>query len=180
MSFSMTPREFVDRLQRGEPLDLVDVRTAPEFQRLHAAPARLMPLDELDVSVQPDPAKPVVLICKSGARAARGRDALRAAGRENVAIIEGGTDAWVAAGLACVEGVSRVPSLERQVRIAAGLLVTIGVTLGFLLHPAFLGLALVVGLGLTFAGITDTCGMAMVLAKLPWNRQTATACHAVS
>jgi rhodanese-related sulfurtransferase len=168
----MTPQECFDRLQRSERLTLIDVRTPGEFEAIHAAPARLVPLDRLPGT---DLQGALALICKSGARAARARDALAAAGRADVVVVEGGTDAWAAAGLPCVRGRARVPSLERQVRIAAGLLVSIGVILGYLVHPGFLVLSLFVGCGLIFAGVTDTCGMAMLLAKLPWNRG-GTAC----
>jgi len=65
-------------------------------------------------------------------------------------------------------------SLERQVRIAAGSLVVLGVVLGWLIHPGLSGIAAFVGAGLVFAGVTDTCGMAMVLAKMPWNQVSDT------
>jgi rhodanese-related sulfurtransferase len=86
--------------------------------------------------------------------------------------VEGGTAAWERAGLQVVrrEG-RRVISLERQVRIAAGSLVLIGVTLGWLVHPALFGLAAFVGLGLVFAGVTDWCGMGLLLARMPWNQK---------
>lgn len=83
--------------------------------------------------------------------------------------VEGGTLAWEGAGLPVVRG-RRVISLERQVRIAAGALVVAGVLLGWLVHPAFLGLSAFVGAGLVFAGVTDTCGMGLLLARMPWNR----------
>ena len=86
-------------------------------------------------------------------------------------LIEGGILAWEEAGLPAVYGERKVISLERQVRIAAGALVLTGVLLGWLVHPAWLGLAGFVGAGLMFAGITDTCGMAMLLARMPWNRR---------
>jgi hypothetical protein len=83
--------------------------------------------------------------------------------------VEGGTDAWVAAGLPVVEGKGSI-SIERQVRIAAGSLVVLGIVLSLLAHPLFIGLSAFVGCGLVFAGITDTCMMGMMLAKMPWNR----------
>jgi rhodanese-related sulfurtransferase len=83
--------------------------------------------------------------------------------------VEGGTVACAAAGLPVVRGRKAV-SLERQVRIAAGLLVVLGVALGWLVHPALVGLSAFVGAGLVFAGVTDTCGMGMLLARMPWNR----------
>jgi len=64
----------------------------------------------------------------------------------------------------------RTISLERQVRIAAGSLVLLGAVLSLLVHPYFIGLAAFVGAGLVFAGVTDTCGMAMCLARMPWNQ----------
>jgi hypothetical protein len=73
-------------------------------------------------------------------------------------------------------------SLERQVRIAAGSLVVLGTVLGAFVHPAFLGLPAFVGAGLIFAGVTDTCGMGMLLARMPWNRagEGVTACSSAS
>ncbi len=88
--------------------------------------------------------------------------------------MEGGTIACEAAGLTVVRGQKAI-SLERQVRIAVGVLVLIGSALGFWVHPYFIGLAAFVGAGLTFAGITDTCGMGMLLARMPWN-QVRTEC----
>ena len=62
------------------------------------------------------------------------------------------------------------PVLERQVRIVAGFLTLVGAVLGFFVNPYFIGLSAFIGAGLMFAGITDTCGMGMMLAKMPWNR----------
>jgi predicted branched-subunit amino acid permease len=76
----------------------------------------------------------------------------------------------VAAGLPVVKGSKSAISIERQVRIGAGSLVLIGVILGFLIHPAFFGLTAFIGAGLVFAGVTDWCGMGLLLARAPWNR----------
>lgn len=83
--------------------------------------------------------------------------------------VEGGTQAWNQAGLPVVRGKKAI-SLERQVRIAAGLLVVTGSVLGCFVSPHWIGLSAFVGAGLTFAGITDTCGMGMLLARMPWNQ----------
>jgi rhodanese-related sulfurtransferase len=152
---------------------LLDVRTAAEFASLHLPGSVLVPLDQLE------PAKvrelmagksACVLLCQSGGRARRAAEALHAAGLDNLMVVEGGVAACVAAGLPVNRG-RGVISLERQVRIAAGLLVLLGAGLAWLVHPAWIGLAAFVGAGLTFAGITDTCGMALVLARMPWNRR---------
>jgi rhodanese-related sulfurtransferase len=109
------------------------------------------------------------VICRSGNRSSKACQKFIDAGYTNVVNVEGGTSAWDAAGLPVVRG-KKAMSLERQVRIAAGFLVLLGTVLGFLLHPYFLAVPAFVGAGLMFAGITDTCGMGMLLAKMPWNR----------
>jgi hypothetical protein len=78
-------------------------------------------------------------------------------------------------GLPLAQGKKAI-SLERQVRIAAGSLVLLGLVLGWLVHPYFLGLSAFVGAGLFFAGVTDTCGMGMLLARMPWNQCDAGTC----
>lgn len=155
-------------------VDLIDVRTPVEFREVHATPARNVPLDSLDPSVVIDQRngnseEPLYVICKSGNRGASACEKFIRAGCTNVVNVEGGTQAWEEAGLPVVRG-KKAMSLERQVRIAAGMLVVISVLLGWLVHPAFLGLAGFVGSGLIFAGITDTCGMGMLLARMPWNQ----------
>jgi hypothetical protein len=83
----------------------------------------------------------------------------------------GGTDACCAAGVPVErDSSSRVWPIERQVRLVAGALVLVGVGLGAFVHAAGYGLAAFVGAGLTFAGVTDTCGMALLLGRCPWNR----------
>jgi rhodanese-related sulfurtransferase len=168
---TITPAALADLLRQGTPLDLLDVRTPAEFAGVHVQGARLIPLDKLDPAdlASARAGAPIYLLCKSGGRATRACDKLLATGIENAIIVEGGTDACVAAGLPLVRGQSRVISLERQVRIAAGLLVLTGAILALTVNPWFILLSGFVGAGLTFAGITDTCGMAMLLAKMPWN-----------
>jgi len=166
----------IDKLRRdGKTVDIIDVRTPGEYAQLHAAGAKNMPLDGLTAeavaATRSSPAdEPLFVICQSGARAAVACQKLHAAGVTNIQSIDGGTAAWEKAGLPCVRGTSRVISLERQVRIAAGSLVLLGVTLGWFVHPGFFGLSTFVGAGLVFAGITDHCGMGMLLGKMFWNR----------
>lgn len=170
-SETIAPKEMKRRLDEGARV--VDVRTPVEFASSHVPGALNVPLDrfdpaELKGSGVAGPGGPLHLICRSGARASKAAEKARAAGLE-VVCIEGGMDAWEAAGLPAVRGRKSV-SLERQVRIAAGSLVVTGVALGFLVHPAFFGLAGFVGAGLVFAGVTDTCAMGMLIARAPWNR----------
>ena len=113
--------------------------------------------------------QPVYLLCRSGARAAKAVEKLARAGFASGVVVTGGTLAWQEAGLPVERGTVKVISLERQVRIAAGSLVVIGVVLAKLVNPWFIGLSACVGAGLVFAGITDFCGMGLLLARLPWN-----------
>jgi hypothetical protein len=87
-----------------------------------------------------------------------------------VIVVEGGTDGWVRAGCPVERSDRKTISLERQVRIGAGLLVLLGVAMGFGLHAGYFALSAFVGAGLVVAGITDWCGMGMLLARMPWNR----------
>lgn len=151
---------------------LLDVRTPGEYASAHIEGAVLHPLDRLDPAAVTRLAAGktgTVVVCQSGKRAAQAAEKLKAAGLSAVAILEGGVNAWEAAGLPLTRG-QGVISLERQVRIAAGTLVLTGALLGFFVHPGWIALSGFVGAGLIFAGITDTCGMGMLLARMPWNQ----------
>jgi rhodanese-related sulfurtransferase len=157
----------------GTNVELLDVRTPVEFREIHVDFARNVPLDRLDVETlmaerNGSAREPLYVICRSGSRGKQACEKLAAAGL-NVTNVEGGTLAWEAAGLPVVRGKKAI-SLERQVRLVAGFLVLVGAVLAIAVHPYFAGLSAFIGAGLMFAGITDTCGMAMLLAKLPWNQ----------
>lgn len=175
----LTTTELKTALDAGTTLKMIDVRTPAEYGEVHISGTHLMPLDRLDVGEvknSADQAEACVIVCRSGKRAEQARRKLADAGCENVRVLEGGVDAWVAAGLPVERGRAAM-SLERQVRIAAGVLVLVGVILGTWVHPGFLGLSAFVGAGLTFAGITDWCGMAMLLARMPWNQRAGLQCQ---
>jgi len=166
---TISASEFKSIVASGN-FKLVDVRTPAEFQDTHVRGAVNVPLDKVSPDVMPQPAEgqPLYVICQKGGRGSKACDQLCAAGMENVVNVEGGTTACEQEGLPVVRG-KKVMSLERQVRIAAGLLVLTGIGLYFV-HPAFLALSAFVGAGLVFAGLTDTCGMGMLLARMPWNQ----------
>ncbi|MBU6277138.1 MAG: rhodanese-like domain-containing protein [Planctomycetes bacterium] len=185
MVATISPSAFADLRRRGEPVTLIDVRTPAEFGEVHVEQARNIPLDRLDAGAVRSLAgdRPLYLICKSGGRSHKACEKLIAAGVGNVVSVEGGTAACEAAGLPVIRG-RKAMSLERQVRIAAGSLVAIGAALAAFGPDATwravgAGVAGFVGCGLVFAGVTDTCGMAMILARMPWNRvgPAATACR---
>ena len=176
---TISPSTLADLRRRGEKVTLIDVRTPAEFGEVHVDIARNMPLDRLDAREVGTLAAdgPVYVICKSGTRSRMACEKLVAAGLERIASVEGGTAACVEAGLPVIRG-RKVMSLERQVRIAAGALVAFGAaTAGLCPDPLWqkvgAGLAAFVGCGLVFAGITDTCGMGMLIARMPWNRASA-------
>jgi len=177
------PQELAGLCKQGEKIDLIDVRTPVEFREVHLKIARNVPLDQLDGAAlmharNGSANEPLYVICRSGGRGQQAWEKFLKAGFTNVVNIEGGTMACVEAGLPVVRGKKAI-SLERQVRIAAGSLVLLGAGLSFV-HPAFIGLSAFVGAGLVFAGITDTCGMGMMLARMPWNQcdKEATSCWA--
>jgi rhodanese-related sulfurtransferase len=172
---TISPTEFQELRKAGKTPELIDVRTPIEFQGVHAEGARNVPLDRLDPAQilqgrQSD--EPVYVICQSGGRGRKACELFQSAGHPNVVNVEGGTSAWLSASLPVVRG-KKAMSLERQIRIAAGSLVLLGVALGFLVHPYLFGLSAFVGAGLVFAGVTDTCGMGMLLARMPWNQVAA-------
>ncbi|WP_374472386.1 rhodanese family protein [Phenylobacterium sp.] len=170
---TLTPRDVAERLRAGRAI-LVDIREPDEFARRHVKGALSRPLstfEQAHLSLAPD--RDVVFTCRSGMRtqANCGRLAGRVDGEAYV--LDGGLDAWAAAGLPVEENRRAPLELMRQVQIAAGLLVLVGVALGFAAHPAFFGLSAFVGAGLTVAGATGFCGMARLLALAPWNRRAA-------
>ena len=169
---SISVKRLAELAQQGK-VDVIDVRTPVEFREVHASGAANVPLDSIEpkqlMTARNGTAdQPLYVICRSGNRSFKVCQKFFDAGYTNVVNVEGGTSAWDAAGLPVVRG-KKAMSLERQVRIAAGFLVLLGTVFGFF-QPYFLVLPAFVGAGLMFAGITDTCGMAMLLAKMPWNR----------
>jgi rhodanese-related sulfurtransferase len=159
---------------------LVDVRTPVEFRALHAENAVNVPLDTINEKTlgtirNGHGHAPVYLMCRTGNRAGTACEKLTKSGGKNVFVVDGGAEAWEAAGLPVVRGKKAV-SLERQVRIAAGSIVVIGAALAAFVHPWFWVVPAFIGSGLVFSGVTDTCGMGMVLARMPWNRATEQTC----
>jgi len=154
---------------RGE-VQLVDVRTASEYATGHVPGAINIPIEQIEGRLDDlSPHSPIVLICQSGRRAGLTAGLLEPL-RADVTVLDGGTSAWVSAGFPVVVNAKTRWALERQVRLIAGLLVVIGAVLALKVNPHWAYLAGFVGLGLTFAGLTDICLMASLLCRMPWNR----------
>ncbi len=149
---------------------LIDIRSADEHVRANIPGAENRPIAALG---RIDDAPAVVYHCRSGMRTAANAQRLAAATDCPAYLLDGGLDAWRAAGLPVAENRKAPLEIMRQVQITAGALVVLGVVLGLLFQPAFLGLSAFVGTGLMFAGTTGWCGMARLLAVMPWNRRAA-------
>lgn len=164
----------LERLRAEDPaVHVIDVRTPGEFDTAHISGAYNVPVDLLGEHIDDIAAldHTVVLVCQSGARATKALEALVAAGKSNLRLLQGGMNAWSASGKDVVRGAERW-SLERQVRLVAGSLVLTSV-LASLAFPPAVAVAGFIGAGLTFASVTNTCAMGMLLAKLPYNRGPA-------
>ncbi|HEU5117513.1 MAG TPA: rhodanese-like domain-containing protein [Isosphaeraceae bacterium] len=171
---TIAPARLAERIKSGQAVDLIDVRTPAEYREVHIQGARSVPLDRLEPralmeSREDRRGEPLFVVCRSGSRGKKACEVFLEAGFPEVINVEGGTLAWEAAGLPVNRGKKTI-SLERQVRIAAGSLVVLGSGLAAAVSPWFLLLSGFVGAGLVFAGLTDTCGMGLLLAKMPWNQ----------
>ncbi|CAN5901611.1 rhodanese family protein [soil metagenome] len=153
---------------------LVDIREPDERAREHVPGALHNPLSRLAAVAAPSD-KAVIFHCRSGARTAANAHRLAGTTSCQTYILEGGLEAWKKAGLPVAIDRRQPIEVMRQVQIVAGSLVLLGVLFGFWLTPLFFGLAAFVGAGLAFAGISGWCGMARLLALMPWNRPSRAA-----
>jgi rhodanese-related sulfurtransferase len=169
MSRKITPLELRELLERGSQIQLVDVRSAGEFASGHVPGAMNVPMEQVESRLADIASEgEVVLICEAGKRASMTAEWL--CDRRDVTVLEGGTKAWREANLPVVTCVPCRWSLERQVRLAAGVMVLTGAVLALTICPYWVLLCLFVGGGLTMAGLTNFCPMAIFLSKLPWNQ----------
>jgi rhodanese-related sulfurtransferase len=180
-SRSISPAVLSASLCAGSTPKLLDVRTPPEYASAHVPGAKLIPLNELKIDAflaQHKPGRPIYVLCQTGVRATKAIEQFERAGCDDCVLVEGGTQGWIDAGLPVHLGARTVLPLMRQVQIAVGSLSTMGAVLALAVNAWFAVLPLFLGCGLLFAGITGTCGMALVLARLPWNRgqETCSSC----
>jgi rhodanese-related sulfurtransferase len=149
---------------------VVDVREPSEIRAAAVEGVVSIPLSEIDArAAELDKARPVYLLCRTGSRARDAACRLEALGFKQVFVVEGGLKEWIEAGKSVVCR-SRVWSLERQVRFAAGALVLTGIVLAITVSPYFVILSGFVAAGQIYSACTDTCGMAALLLRAPWNR----------
>lgn len=159
--------KLYEQIKSGGKLNLVDVRTPAEYQSAHIDGSNNLPLGS-ETLKNLGTSENIIFICQGGTRAKNACSEFIQKAGANAQVLSGGIKSWEAANLPLIKG-KAVISLERQVRIVAGFLVLIGTIMGIYLNNNFLIIPGFVGAGLMFAGITDTCGMAMLLTKMPWN-----------
>lgn len=154
-------------------VQLIDVRSPSEYATGHIPGAVNMPMDQVQ-SRLPDleGEDAIVLVCQSGQRARMVAGLLEPCGKE-LRILDGGTSAWIKAGLPVVATSVTRWSLERQVRFAAGLFALAGVVLALTVSLRWIYLSGFIGLGLTFSGISGLCPMGSLLGLMPWNRRAS-------
>lgn len=168
---SVAAAELREWLDEQADVKILDVRTPPEFESAHIPGAHNVPLDTLREhreELRRHLDGPVVLVCRSGNRAQEAERALASTGMPNLHVLDGGLLAWEAACAPVKRGRQRW-DLERQVRLVAGLLVLGGIV-GSVAVPRLKWLSAAVGGGLTGAALTNSCLMARLLSKLPYNQ----------
>lgn len=174
---TISPSKLYALQNQGEKVDLLDVRTGMEYGSGHIPGAKLMTLNEISdeslIEHLGDPKErdqaSIFVTCQSGFRAQQAVERIRATGYQNLVLVEGGTEGWEKAGLP-VKRCGRFISMERQVQIAIGSLLLLKVIFGFTLHELFFLAGALIGVGLIMAGLTRWCGMARLIAMMPWNR----------
>ncbi|WP_395398709.1 rhodanese-like domain-containing protein [Arthrobacter sp. UC242_113] len=169
---ALAPETLHSWVTERQDLVVIDVRSAAEFESMHIRGSYNVPLpllsehtDELATRL----GSRVVLVCQSGARAEQARQRLAGSGIDTAYVLTGGVPGYAASGGDVVEGKARW-DLERQVRLAAGSLVVLGLAGGKFVSPRIRTLAGVIGAGLTFSAATNTCAMGRAISAMPWNR----------
>jgi len=179
-SKTISPAVLFGLSSASDPHELLDVRTPPEYASAHISGARLIPLNELNVEMylrQHMPGTPIYVVCQAGARAAKAVEQFERAGCSDAVLVEGGTQGWIDAGLPVHRGIRSVLPIMRQVQIVVGSLSLVGAILALTISRWFAVVPLLLGCGLLFAGINGTCGMALLLARMPWNQGQSHCAH---
>jgi rhodanese-related sulfurtransferase len=167
---TLKPSHVAEMLQQNRAV-LVDIREPDEFAKRRIRGALSRPLSQIGPHLGIEPGKQIIFTCRTGMRTSTNAARLAELSGGEALVLGGGIDGWTAHGLP-VDVARKAPmEIMRQVQIAAGLLVLLGVMLGYMINPALFLLCGLIGAGLTFAGATGHCGLARVLLLAPWNRQ---------
>ena len=176
---TISPQQLHEAKRRGQYAPVLDVRSVAEYRAGHIPGAQVIPIDLLSADAVAEEFKrpslgreeTLYISCHTGPRALQAAERLQQAGYANLTLVEGGTQRWEQLGLP-VERCAGALSLERQVQIAIGTLLVLKVLLGFSVHDLFFALTAMIGIGLIVAGTTRWCGMARLISRMPWNRNT--------
>ena len=172
---TISPNELNRLHDEGKKINLLDVRTEVEFEECHSTYSRNIPLDRLNPEevvsqLNGNKDEPIYIICKSGSRGRSACDKFEKAGYTDVINVDGGTDAWDQQNLPVVRGKKvRIP-LDAQVRLIIGFFVLLGSIMTYAGYPSFVYLTMFFGAGLIISGLTNFCGLALILGRMPWNR----------
>jgi rhodanese-related sulfurtransferase len=169
-SSGLSPQQLASALAAGG-CQLIDVREPVEHAEAHVSGARLIPLGRIEARCSEiDRQRPVIVMCQAGKRGQAAAEKLLKLGFNDVRNLEGGMLAWKAAGMVCAEGSRQGIPLMRQVQLVIGACVFVGSLLAVWVDPRWVYLPMFFGAGLIFAGSTGFCGLALLLAKMPWNQ----------
>ncbi len=167
---TITAKKLNELINKNEVL-IIDVREKFEHTHEKIAKSLLLPLDKIEADLIPPTDKMIVLYCQAGKRSLQACEKiLKKNDKLNIYSLEGGINAWKNAGLHIEQNTCSVLPMNRQIQCIAGCLVLSGTILGYIVDEKYYLIASFVGAGLTFAGLTGWCGMALILAKMPWNR----------
>lgn len=176
----MNSQELQKIRKTNAVIHLLDVRTAKEYRDVHISGSYHMPLDELDVAkvkiLTHDSQEPCVIICHGGARAARAAAILQQSGSSSLHVLEGGISAWMENSGDVVKSKTSTLPLMRQVQLTIGLIALSSSILALTINPLFAVVPAFLGAGLTMAGATGWCGLAILLSRMPWNQAPAQSC----
>jgi len=164
-------KQVLEAEQNNDSIDFINVCEPAEYKEKHIAGVRNVPLGTLESHLDEFANKQTVYVhCRSGNRGKQAIEKLIAAGvTAELVNVEGGITAWGEAGHPTNSFTKRMP-LMRQVFLAAGSLILIGFVGSYVVHEYFIFIIPLVGAGLMFSGLTGWCGMALLLAKMPWNK----------
>lgn len=176
LTMDITADDLKKRLEKGEKAIIVDVRTPGEYEEIHIQDAQLIPLDIINLKKINElrahaPDASVYVLCRTGTRSQMAIDKLKKEGGKNIYSVRGGTLACVESGIPCVRGCKQVMTIEEQVRLTVGIFVSIFGLLGYFVHPLFIIIPVLIGLGLISSTITKKCHLALLLTKMSWNRK---------
>ncbi|MBL4702627.1 MAG: rhodanese-like domain-containing protein [Phycisphaeraceae bacterium] len=174
---TIRPLDLFHLIRRENGTNIIDVRTPAEYEECHIEGTELCPFGQHAKISSMENAEqnkaelevPIYIICRTGTRSRQAAISFENKGYSNTVIVEGGLQEWEVLKLSVVRGKKTI-TIDRQVQLVVGSMILGSVTLGILVHPILFGWAAFVGAGLIFAGLSGTCGMAMVLARAPWNQ----------